>query len=383
MLCNGAMKLLDLLHHTLAKEFTMKRITICFPLLLLIAFGLSIKPNAGHSQRSQIPEYPPEFSPLNTSRSAKQQRPVIPSTKFVKAQKPIPNRYIVILDDDVVPDDVPLEIRRERVAAIAHSHTLPRGGQVDYIYETALKGYAIELPNEAAARAISNSPHVRWVEEDALGEWDQAPPSPQPSPPWGLDAIDGSIPTATPDISGRTNGLYLFNADGSGVSAYVLDSGINTRHQAFLTPFFSRASQAADCFTFVHCQSAPMTTFFNQQACVSPMPNANNNDCYGHGTHVAGIVGGNTYGVAKNVTIKSVKIGSTGGPILSAIIAGVNWVTSDHQANPSLPAVANMSLDGPTGFGVETAVQNSIASGVTYVVAAGNSDVDARNVAPA
>jgi len=161
----------------------MKRITICFTLLILIAFGLSIKPNTGHSQRSQIPEYPPEFSPLNTSRSAKQQRPVIPSTKFVKAEKPIPNRYIVILDDDVVPDDVPLEIRRERVAAIAHSHTLPRGGQVDYIYETALKGYAIELPNEAAARAISNSPHVRWVEEDALGEWDQAPPSPQPSPP--------------------------------------------------------------------------------------------------------------------------------------------------------------------------------------------------------
>jgi hypothetical protein len=94
-------------------------------------------------------------------------------------------------------------------------------------------------------------------------------------------------------------------------------------------------------------------------------------------------VGGNTYGVAKNVTIKSVKIGSTNGANLSAAIAGVNWVTGDHQANPSTPAVANMSAELPTSSGVETAVSNSIAAGVTYVAAAGNSNADARTVAPA
>lgn len=361
----------------------MKRITICFTLLILIAFGLSIKPKAGHSQQSQFPEYPPEFSPLRTSRPATSQGPLIPQTKFVKGQNPIPNQYIVVLNDDVVPDNASLEARRARITALANRHALPHGGRVDYVYETALKGYSIELPTEAAAIAISNLPQVKWVEEDQRGEFTQAPPSPQASPPWGLDAIDGSIPTAAPDTTGRTNGLYLFNANGSGVSAYVLDSGINTQHQAFLTPFFSRASEAADCFTFVNCQSGQMTPFFNQQACVFPMPNSSNNDCHGHGTHVAGIVGGNTYGVAKNVTIKSVKIGSTSGPILSAVIAGVNWVTSDHQANPSTPAVANMSLEGSTSIGIETAVQNSIAAGVTYVVAAGNSNVDARNVAPA
>lgn len=225
----------------------MKRITICFTLLILIAFGLSIKPNTGHSQRSQIPEYPPEFSPLNTSRSAKQQRPVIPSTKFVKAEKPIPNRYIVILDDDVVGNDDLREARLERVSEIANSHALAHLGRVDQVYETALKGYAIELPNEAAALAISKLPQVQWVEEDQRLEAGQAPASPQPSPPWGLDAIDGTFPTAMPDATGRTNGLYLFNATGAGVNAYVIDTGINTAHQAFQTPFFSRAAQAADC----------------------------------------------------------------------------------------------------------------------------------------
>ena len=360
----------------------MKRITICFTLLILIAFGLSIAPYAAHSQQSQFPEFPPDFSPLNTSRPAEQQRSLTPQTKFVKGQNRIPNRYIVVLNDDVVPDNASLEVRRARITALANRHASTHGGQVDYVYETALKGYAIELPNEPAAIAISRSPLVRWVEEDQRGEFTQAPLSPQSSPPWGLDSIDGSMPTSAPDATGRNNGLYLFNANGSGVSAYVLDSGINTQHSAFLTPFFSRASQAADCFTFVNCQSGQLTPFFNQQQCVFPIPNASNNDCHGHGTHVAGTIGGNAYGVAKNVTIRSVKVGSTGGVFLSAAIAGVNWVTSDHQANPSIPVVANMSFELPTSSGVETAVTNSLAAGVTYVVSANNGNTDARNQSP-
>src|SRR5690349_15216849 len=103
--------------------------------------------------------------PLTTSSQSQRIAPA----KFMKAEKPIPHRYIVVLDDDVVPDNVPIEIRHERVAAIARGHAQAHGGTVDFIYETALKGYAIELPNEAAARAISNSPRVRWVEEDGYG----------------------------------------------------------------------------------------------------------------------------------------------------------------------------------------------------------------------
>jgi subtilisin family serine protease len=301
----------------------------------------------------------------------------------MKANKPIPNRYIVVLEDDVVPDNAALEVRREQVAAIATGHAKNYGGSVDFIYETALKGYAIELPNEAAARAISNSPRVKWVEEDGYGEWDQAPPNPQPSPPWGLDSLDSGIPAPAPDINGRTNGSYGWFSDGSGVSAYVLDSGINTGHPEFMTPFFSRASIAANCFEFVNCVSGQQTPFFNQQFCASGLPSSSNNDCYGHGTHVAGTIGGNTYGVAKNVNLRSVKIGSTFGPVISAVIAGVNWVTSDHQNSSSTPAVANMSIEVSTGQGVESAVQNAINQGVTVVAAAGNGNSNANSVSPA
>src|SRR6185295_2569082 len=176
------------------------------------------------------------------------------------------------------------------------------------------------LPNEAAARAISNSPRVRWVEEDSVGEWDQAPASPQPSPPWGLDSLDSGIPAPSPDpTTGLTNGSYGFNANGTGVNAYVLDSGINTQHTQFMTPFVSRASIAADCFNFVNCVSGTQTSFFNQQVCATGLPTPSNNDCFGHGTHVAGTIGGNTYGVAKNVNLLSVKVGSSNGPVTSAV----------------------------------------------------------------
>ena len=332
----------------------------------------------------QLPDYPPEFSPLRTSRPARPQQSLVPPTKFIKHKDPIPNRYIVVLNDDVVASSSPLEARRAAVAAVAESHAQEYRGKVDYIYETALKGYAIELPDEDAAIALSKNPQVQWVEEDAQVEWSQRQIQPnflQFNPPWGLDAIDGSIPVPTPDANGRTSGVYIYNATGAFVTVYILDSGINIQHTEFFNGFNSRASQAADCFTFVNCQSGQMTPFFNQQQCVHPMPNSANNDCHGHGTHVAGTAGGTNVGVAKEVRIKSVKIGSTRGAIISATINGVNWVTSDHQASPASTAVVNMSFGLPIGT-VETAVSNSIANGVTYVAAAGNSNAFAGNDAP-
>jgi hypothetical protein len=119
---------------------------------------------------------PAESSTPKTTRPAEPQDPVTPS-KFHRTKKPIPNRYIVILEDDVVSDNLPVEVRRERIAEIADSQVKPYDGKVDYIYETALKGYAVELPNEAAAIAISKLPRVKWVEEDAYGELGAASPS--------------------------------------------------------------------------------------------------------------------------------------------------------------------------------------------------------------
>ncbi|HEX7773117.1 MAG TPA: protease inhibitor I9 family protein [Pyrinomonadaceae bacterium] len=120
--------------------------------------------------------------PPATSRPDQQQGSSKPVSKFFKAKYPIANRYIVVLNDDVVSDSAPLEVRRAGVTAIANSHAQTYGGKVDYIYETALKGYAIELPNEEAAIAISNLPQVRWVEEDSLGAFPVAPPLTEPSP---------------------------------------------------------------------------------------------------------------------------------------------------------------------------------------------------------
>jgi hypothetical protein len=109
---------------------------------------------------------------VTTSQTAQQQRPAKPASKFLKGKKnPIPNRYIVILNDNVVSDSAPLEVRRARIIAMAHRHAQMFVGTYDYIYETALKGYAIELPDEAAAIAISELPEVKWVEEDSTGEF--------------------------------------------------------------------------------------------------------------------------------------------------------------------------------------------------------------------
>lgn len=107
----------------------------------------------------------PSITPSQT------QEPTTPPTKFVKHKKrAIANRYIVLLEDSVVPSDAPIEVRREKVTAIAKRHAETYGGKYDYIYETAVKGYAIELPNEAAAIAISKLPEVRFVEEDSMSE---------------------------------------------------------------------------------------------------------------------------------------------------------------------------------------------------------------------
>jgi subtilisin family serine protease len=327
--------------------------------------------------------------------SSQNRRPRGPQTKFRKVANAIANRYLVLLNDDVARDNEPREVRLERVTEIANSHALAHAGKVDYIYETALKGYAIELPNEAAAIAISRMPEVQWVEEDQALQPLQVPASPQASPPWGLDAVDGNLPAPTPDATGRTNGSYIFHGDGTGVNAYVIDTGINTQHNEFAPPpFSSQATQAADCIRSVNCLPGGAASGFTDQFC-GPNQGTNNftnNDCAGHGTHVAAILGGDTYGVAKRVNIRSVKVCVTNfsfGIICpaSAVVQGVNWVTNQHTTDSSVPKVVNMSLGAPGNTNdnamVDVAVSNSINSGVTYVIAAGNSNVDARTFHPA
>jgi len=354
----------------------MKSIKIGFIALSVFALALvavSIPTSTiGQSTVGDGTNYPPEFSPLRTSRPAPAQDPQAPSTKFVRMPNSVPNRYIVVLNDDVVSDKAALDTRHAKVTAIADTLARIHGGKVGFIYETALKGFSIELPNEAAAIALSENPRVKWVEEVARLELTQiAPDAVQNNPPWGLDAIDGSVPVGPVLADGTTNGLYLYNRTGGGVTAYVLDTGIRSTHQ----DFGGRASIAADFIAGSQYLDS----------CISPKPTATDNDCWGHGTHVAATIGGATYGAAKSVTIRSVKVCTANfyGCPTEIINAGVNWVTNDHNAHPSNQAVANMSLGGPTTPSMDIAVQNSINAGVTYVVSAGNNNDDARFYSPA
>ena len=259
----------------------------------------------------------------------------------------IPGQYIVVLKDDLVMS--------ASVSAVAADMAATYGGEVIYTYSDALNGFTINVPLEKSAFAVaglSQDERVELVEQDtivAIAETDAVDAN-QTGAPWGLDRINQrNLPL---------NGVFSYTKTGAGVKVYIIDTGIRTSH----TQFGGRASSGYD-------------------AVDGSLPAA---DCNGHGTHVAGTVGGSTYGVAKGVSLIAVRVlNCSGSGSNSGVIAGVNWVTNQKRANPSIPAVANMSLGGSASSALDTAVNNSINAGVTYAIAAGNSNANACNYSPA
>jgi len=243
----------------------------------------------------------------------------------------IADRYIVVFRSGTT----------RAAAAAAINSARAQGGRLHFQYAAALNGFAATLPARAL-EAVSRNPNVAYIEADQVMSIDAT----QSPATWGLDRIDQrNLPL---------NNSYTYNVTGTGVTAYIIDTGIRISHNEF----GGRASVGTD-------------TIGDGQ---------NGNDCNGHGTHVAGTVGGSTYGVAKNVSLVAVRVLScSGSGSTSGVIAGVDWVT----ANARKPAVANMSLGGSRSTSLDTAVNNSINSGVTYAIAAGNSNRNACNYSPA
>ncbi|HEV2861326.1 MAG TPA: S8 family peptidase [Pyrinomonadaceae bacterium] len=256
-----------------------------------------------------------------------------------KKQRAVPGQYIVVLKEWAAQPYGENSFAGRIAEDVAAQH----GGEVLAVYRHALLGFSIRLP-EQAAEALAHDPRVEFVEEDGV----VTASATQSNPPWGLDRID--------QRDRPLNATYNYTPTGSGVHVYVIDTGIRRTH----TQFGGRA---------------------NGNGFSSIADGNGSNDCNGHGTHVAGTVGGSTYGVAKGVTLHPVRVlDCNGDGTDSTVIQGVDWVT----ANRVLPAVANMSLGGGASSALDTAVQNSINSGVTYAVAAGNDyGLNACNSSPA
>ena len=245
-------------------------------------------------------------------------------------------------------------------AAVATEQVGRLGGTLGFVYQHALSGYSARLPVGAVA-ALAVDPRVAWVERDGLVRADTT----QTGATWGLDRIDQR---ARP-----VNGTYSYTGTGSGVKAYIIDTGIHFTH----ADFGGRAIRGTDTVT-----AGGLGGLLGGGG-----GSTNGQDCHGHGTPVAGTVGGTTYGVAKQATLVAVRVlGCDGSGATSGVIAGVDWVTGNHQAGQ--PAVANMSLGGGASAALDTAVQNSINDGVSYGVAAGNGNAlgmaeNACNTSPA
>ncbi|MDL5200647.1 S8 family peptidase [Streptomyces sp. ALI-76-A] len=217
------------------------------------------------------------------------------------------------------------------------------GGTVRKTFGAALNGYTATL-SATEARRLAADPSVAVVEQNQRV---QLTDTTQSSAPWGLDRIDQtSLPLS---------GTYTYpDTGGSGVTAYVIDTGVRITH----SQISGRASYGYDAIDGDTVAS----------------------DGNGHGTHVATTIAGSTYGVAKKAKIVAVRVlDNAGSGTTAGVIAGINWVTN----NRSGPSVANMSLGGGASSTLDTAVANSIASGVTYAVAAGNSSANASSYSPA
>lgn len=244
----------------------------------------------------------------------------------------IPGRYIVVLKS--APQQPSQSFN---TASDISSY---QAGKVIHRYQHAVTGVSIEM-SDADIEVLAEDPRVAYIEADRTIHI-TATQSPVDG---GLDRIDQrDLPL---------DNSYVYTRNDSVVNAYIVDTGIRSSHSEF-------SGRVQSGFTSI-------------------IDGVGSEDCNGHGTHVAGIVGGETYGVAKDVNLISVRVlDCFGSGTLSGVLAGIDWITTNHVS----PAVVNMSFGGAPSQALDEAIQGSISAGVTYVVAAGNQNTDACTGSP-
>lgn len=292
----------------------------------------------------------PSHLPLQAQDSSTLFLPLITSNANPAAAQPtpaviVPDQYIVILRDEITrPSQLTDAAMRSRARAAAQRVATAAermGGKILYTYASAVTGFAAQMSADAAS-VLAADPDVALVEPDQIVQISDF----QTPAVWGLDRID------QPDRP--LDNTYTYPNRGAGVHVYIIDTGMRTRHREF-------SERVGDGFSAI-----------NDGRGVE--------DCNSHGTHVAGTVGGATYGVAKAVTLHPVRVLDCDGQGTNAqVIAGIDWVTANHVK----PAVANMSLGGSASTALDNAVRTSIAAGVFYAVAAGNENTNACYGSPA
>lgn len=271
----------------------------------------------------------------------KPEKPEAKAEKFRKVRKPVKGQYIVVLKNDT---------RSEDVEFVTNKLIAKHQGTTRSVYKHALKGFAIQM-SEAEAVALSGEPEVEYVQENGV----ISASTTQSNPVWGLDRIDQR------DLPRDLRYNFANVSTGAGVHAYVVDSGIQIFHEEFRSS--TGANRASHDANFVWWDWNGI------------------NDCNGHGTFVAGVIGGRQVGVAKDVRLHNVKVLDCGGNGTTwSVIDGIDWVTNNHVK----PAVVNLSLGSGIDYGVEDAIRNSMRlKGLTFVVAAGNDNEDAKDTSPA
>lgn len=275
--------------------------------------------------------------PASGAFAGSTQAPALAPVLGADAANVIPGRYIVVLNNSRTNG------AQNRAAAVANAKSM--GATIHYEYDAALNGFAATLPDKAL-EGLRKNPNVAYIEADATVSLEGDLAATQTPVTWGLDRIDQrNLPLSN---------SFSYNSTASNVRVYVIDTGIRLTHNEF----------GGRAFTGYDAVTAGGTA----------------NDCNGHGTHVAGTIGGATYGVAKGVRLYAVRVlGCNGSGTNSGVIAGINWVTNNHVK----PAVANMSLGGGASTAIDSAVNSSISAGVVYAIAAGNSNLNACNYSPA